>query len=100
MQGHKQVCKQLFSIEVLDDDDDPAPPIDTTDLTISIHTLTGIWSRSGKTMQLHVDVNGVRLLTLLNSGSTHNFIDLDAAARAGIQFGGCAGLQVIVANGD
>jgi hypothetical protein len=34
-------------------------------------------------MQLHIDINGVRLLALLDSSLTHNFVDLEAAARAG-----------------
>jgi hypothetical protein len=37
---------------------------------------------------------------LLDSGSTQNFIDLEAAAHVGLQFGDRFGLQVVVANGD
>jgi hypothetical protein len=59
------------------------PLINLADPTIFIQVLTGIRLRSGKTMQLHIDINGVRLLALLDSSSTHNFIDLEAAARAG-----------------
>jgi hypothetical protein len=97
--GHKLVCKQLFSIEVLNDDTS-APTDDTTDPTISIHTLTGIRPRSGKTMQLPIAINRVRLTALLDYGSTHNFVDLEAAVRVGLQFSGRSGLQVAVANGD
>jgi hypothetical protein len=40
-QGHKQVCKRLFCIEV--DDDDMATPTDTVDTSmISIHALINI----------------------------------------------------------
>jgi hypothetical protein len=42
-QGHKQVCKQLFCIEV--DDDDMATPTDTS--MISIHALISICPRAG-----------------------------------------------------
>jgi hypothetical protein len=38
-------------------------------------------------MQLVVNINGTRLTALLNSGSAHNFVDVEAAARAGIQLG-------------
>jgi predicted aspartyl protease len=38
-------------------------------------------------MQLVVNINGTRLTALLNSGSTHNFVDVEVAARAGIQLG-------------
>jgi hypothetical protein len=98
--GHKLVCKQLFTIEVLEEDDDHTPPTDAIDPTIPIHVLTGIKPHSRKMMQLHVDINGTRLLALLDSGSTHNFVDLDIADRAGIKLEGHSGLQVAVANGD
>jgi hypothetical protein len=88
--GHKKVCKQLFSIEVLDEVMEP--PTDASDPTISIHALTWIHPQSGKTMQLVVDINGVWLTALLDSGSTHNFVDLEVAARARLQLGGRAGL--------
>jgi hypothetical protein len=46
--GHKpQLCKQLFSFEVLNIDDDDTPPIDTDDPTISMHALTDIQPSSG-----------------------------------------------------
>jgi hypothetical protein len=40
------------------------------------------------------------LIALLDSGSTHNFIDVKAASRAGITLGGRSGMRVVVANGD
>jgi hypothetical protein len=53
-----------------------------------------------KTMQLFVVVNGARLTSLLDSGLTHNFVDLGAAACADNHFGGRSSLQVPIANGD
>jgi hypothetical protein len=94
--GHKQVCKQLFCIEVIEDDDAPADATDTS--VISIHVLTGIRPRVGRTMQLYVVINGARITTLLDSGSTHNFMDLNTIARIGIKFGGREGLRVTVSN--
>jgi predicted aspartyl protease len=35
-------------------------------------------------MQLHVNINGACLLALLDSGSTQNFINLEAAAHVGL----------------
>jgi hypothetical protein len=43
-------------------------------------------------MQLVVDINGVWLTALLDSGSTHNFVDLEEAVPARLQLGGRAGL--------
>jgi hypothetical protein len=45
-------------------------------------------------------VNGATLRALLDSGSTHNFVDTDVAARVEITLCGCAGLRVAVATGD
>jgi hypothetical protein len=96
--GHKQVCKQLFCIEVIEDNDAPTDATDTS--VISIHALTGIRPRMGRTMQLYVVINGARITTFLASGSTHNFMDLDTIARIGIKFGGREGLRVTVSNGE
>jgi hypothetical protein len=46
------------------------------------------WPRFGKTLQLHIDINDTCLLALLDSGSTHNFVDIAAADRVGIKLGG------------
>jgi hypothetical protein len=97
--GHKFVCKQLFVIEVI-----LADALEQTtnvaNLMTSLHVLTGIHPRSGKTMQLLLVVNGVQLRALFDSGSTHNFIDSAAADRAAMPFQECAGLRVAVANDD
>jgi hypothetical protein len=99
--GHREVCKHLFIIEVLGDDEvDQHLTTEAGDPTISIHALTGIRPSFGKTMQIHILVNGVVLTALLDSGSTHNFVDTDVAAHAGIQLCGASGLRVAVANGD
>jgi hypothetical protein len=51
-------------------------------------------------MQLQVAINDTHFLALLDSGSTHNFVDTEAAARAGGDLRGCTGLRVAVANDD
>jgi hypothetical protein len=96
---HKAVCKQLFSIEVIDDDVDD-PGTDSTEPTISIHALTGIQSCHNRTMQLQVVVNDAYVLTLLDSGSTHNFINTKTTTRLGIVFTRHGGLRITVANGN
>jgi hypothetical protein len=68
--------------------------------TISIHALTGIQPRTGRTMHVHVHIAVTLLVALLDTGSTHNFIDTDAATRAGLALLGSSGLRVAVANGD
>jgi hypothetical protein len=86
------VCKHLFVIEVLDDDDDVNSPDQAP--TISLHALTGIQPLATRTMQLPIEINGIRLVDLLNSGSTHNFVDTNAAACVGIELRGHSGLRV------
>jgi hypothetical protein len=97
--GHKEVCKQLFSIEVVDEDTDDSSHT-ATELTISIHALTGIQPHILRTMKIVIDINDARLLALVDIGSTHNFVDVEAAVRTGILLAEQTSLQVAVANGD
>jgi hypothetical protein len=62
--GHKIVCKQLFIIEVVDEDQELTA--ETKAPTISIHALTVIQAQSGKTMQLVVVINDAHLKALLD----------------------------------
>jgi hypothetical protein len=85
--GHKQHCKQLFVMEVIQDDDDGREQeLYSAELTISIAALTGIQPRRGSMMQVYITVQGAVLWALLDSGSTHNFVDSEAATRIGIKF--------------
>jgi hypothetical protein len=86
-------------IEVIEEDA-VAPADNAGDPTISLHALTGIQPRTGHTMQIIVNVDGARHVALLNSGSTHNFIDEQVAARVSINFEATGHLRVAVANGD
>ena len=53
-----------------------------------------------ETMQLHVRIMGDTVRALVDSGSTHSFISVDAARRLNLQPLLRPGLQVTVANGD
>ena len=112
--GH--VCPRLFYLEAADYveedtaaaglDDLPAPvatedtpaPAPATTLVVSLHALAGI--RAEKTMLLPVMINGERLLALLDTGSTHNFLPESTMRRLALQPTGGAQLRVTVANGD
>ena len=107
VRGHK--CARLFYLEVPDyiveepdepDDDPPTeqPAFDPEKPMISLSAVTGIRARD--TMQLRVTIGAHDFTALLDSGSTHNFINPDAASRAGLQFTDSNGAHVIVANGD
>jgi hypothetical protein len=93
------VCKQLFIIELIHDNDPPGAG-DTSDPTISMHALTGITPSSCRTMKVTVLVNTVVFIALLDSGSMHNFVDMNATRRAGLQLAPCGDLPVAVVNAD
>jgi hypothetical protein len=61
---------------------------------------TSIQACSGCTMQIYVFINDTTLHALLDSGSTHNFVDSEVVSRAGIVFPAQRSLRVVVANGD
>jgi hypothetical protein len=97
---HKEHCKRLFSIEAVFDEECVGDPSNGGEPTISIHALTGIQPRTGRTMHVHVYIAGTFLNALLDTGCTHNFIDTDAATCVGLALLGSSGLRVAVANGD
>jgi hypothetical protein len=97
--GHKLVCKQLFIIELIHDDESPGDN-DGADPTISIHVLTGIVPRSSRTMKVTVLINEVALMALLDFGSTNNFVDMDAVTCVGLSLTPRGNLRLAVANGD
>jgi hypothetical protein len=83
-------------VEEYGDEDTP----EGADPTISLHALTGIQPRSGHTMQIYVLINATKLRALLDSRSTHNFVESEAVSWAGIAFMARGNLRITVANGD
>jgi predicted aspartyl protease len=81
-------------------EEDDQLPDGAPEPTILLHALTGIQSRSGRTMLLPVFINGAGLTALVDSDSTHNFIDTDAAAQVGVTLHARPSIHVAVANGD
>jgi len=71
---------------------------DANAFVVSLHALAGITTEN--TMLLPVEVNGERLVALLDTGSTHNFLRGDAMRRLGLSPMGGDQLRVTVANGD
>jgi hypothetical protein len=97
---HKEHCKRLFSIEAVFDEECVGDPPNGGEPTISIHALTRIQPHTGRTMHVHVHIAGTLLVALLDTESTHNFINTDATTRAGLALLGSSGLRVTVANDD
>ena len=102
--GHR--CKKLFVIEIVGFDDADTNPtaatISATDDTpgISLHAISGVRARGCQTIKVHVSIGNTTGIALLDSGSSHNFIDVDMAWRAGVPLQPCPHLAVTVANGD
>lgn len=72
---------------------------DNQDIQISLNAAIGI--TTSQTMQVQLSINGRDFLALLDSGSTHNFIDSDTAADLQLDRTDAPNsLQVAVANGD
>jgi hypothetical protein len=65
---------------------------------VSLHAITRI--RREDTMQLRVVLNGQEMLALLDTGSTHNFINYKAAQQCGVTLEPTPRHHVKVANGD
>jgi len=110
VRGH--VCQRLFYLEVddfLDEasgeggvdplEESAAPDVTGANaLVVSLHALAGI--RTDKTLLLPVTINDERLLALMDTGSTHNFLNGDTMSRLGLAMAGGEHLRVTVANGD
>jgi hypothetical protein len=67
---------------------------------VSLHAVTGVRAKGIQTMKVFVSIGGAVAVALLDSGSSHNFIDVDMARRAGVPLQPGTGLSVTVANGD
>jgi hypothetical protein len=96
---HYEHCKQLFIIEVVDEEETDGLSPGDGEPTIYIHALTGI-QPPARTMAILFSINSAQLITLLDSGLTHNFIDNTAASKVGVTLAGLSGLRIAVANGD
>jgi len=89
----RHVCQRLFYLESGDylvEDEPAAPEVEATQeqepanaFVVSLHALAGI--RTDNTMLLPVVIQGERLLALLDTGSTHNFLQGDIMRRLGLQ---------------
>jgi len=96
---HAKVCsgKGIYYLE-LADGGETEDTDEETDVTISMHAVTGI--RTSSTLQLRATIRGATMVALIDSGSTHSFISDAAALRVGLVPTPQPGLSVGVSNGD
>ena len=112
MRGH--VCPRLFYLEnddYIDDEpqeegadlqiapkQEPPPRAAAIILTVSLHALAGV--RTPNAMLLPVSINGHRLVALVDSGSTTNFMSVGLMSRLQLPSTPHPTIKVQVANGD
>jgi hypothetical protein len=98
--GHNRICKRLFLLEGLEEEEDEAVEDAGTEETpvFSLQALAGVALTD--TMQLQVTLGATSLVAMLDSGSTHNFISEAAAARTGLPLEHRPRLTAMVANGE
>ncbi|XP_066384555.1 uncharacterized protein [Miscanthus floridulus] len=103
LESSDYIDEGLGDVAAMDDVANPeAPdaeePAATNALVVSLHALAGICTDN--TMLLPVMVKGERLLALLDTGSTHNFLHGTTMRHLGLAPTGSEQLRVTVANGD
>uniref|UniRef100_A0A2N9FZ49 Chromo domain-containing protein n=1 Tax=Fagus sylvatica TaxID=28930 RepID=A0A2N9FZ49_FAGSY len=67
-------------------------------LSISLHAIAG--TPSPQTMRVKANVEGKVVIILIDTGSTHNFMSENMAARLKLQLSGTAKFNVTVASGE
>lgn len=98
--GHRCATPQLLLMDAYTADQDFPDDPDAADdsLQISLHALTG--STGCSTMRAFAQIKNAALSVLIDSGSTHNFINPRAARTCGLSVQPHSGLQVMVADGE
>ena len=114
--GHSCIRSQLYHILVEDTDKEEKEPEEFLDCvdnmdemgqkedaddhhsTISLHALLG--TEGCQTMRIIGKIKKQSLVFLIDSGSTHNFVDQSAAKRLRCPMRPITKVQVTVANGD
>lgn len=98
---HRCQKSQLLLIEGLEDEDDEgdgdAPATEAEEPEITLHALTG-WG-SPKTIRTHAEIHNQKLIALIDSGSTHNFITDKVANRLNLQLTPTKPFHVRVVDG-
>ncbi|KAJ8753628.1 hypothetical protein K2173_025619 [Erythroxylum novogranatense] len=100
--GHK--CKKLFSIQAILDysDDDTDMKIEDAESadnpTISLHAIYDF--EGPETMRVQGKLANRRVMVLIDSGSTHNFVSERFVRKVGLQPIKRGGMEVSVASGE
>jgi len=98
--GHNKVCKQLFFVDsIADEEDDDVDAASETETPVfSLHALAGV--PVGNPILLQVSLGAATLVALVDTGSSHSFIGESAAQRTGLAIQPRPRLTATVANGE
>ncbi|CAL5377841.1 unnamed protein product [Camellia sinensis] len=102
--GHR--CKKLFLIEgSWSDEEDDDVDMEVIELKeneetpgISLHAIYG--ARAPQTMKVRGRVGQHQITLLIDSGSTHNFLNSKVARKLGVSTNSAGRFEVVVANGE
>ncbi|KAD3336501.1 hypothetical protein E3N88_32020 [Mikania micrantha] len=101
--AHQCKNKQLFSIEILEETEveqaeESEIPSQLQDPYISLNAIMGVPSFS--TMRIKGSIGTKPLQILIDSGSTHNFLNLDLAIKMKCPIKSVAALNITIADGN
>jgi hypothetical protein len=89
--GHNQVCQRLLLLDLAAaDDDTDAASVDPANPApkMLLHAVTGV--HTNNTMQVRLQLGGVNVHALIDSGSMHIFIAKKVASRTGLPMVCCS----------
>ena len=109
--GHNCRKKQVYVLEVNDEAEgeenedmevleEEGENIEDNNPHISVHAINGLAFRGYKTMRVTVHVRRRPLHILIDSSSTHNFLDTEIAKKLGCKIEATGPMKVDVANGS
>jgi hypothetical protein len=98
--GHNRVSRRIFYIGGFEttDESTTADEPDTAAPVFSLHAVTGV--AASNTIQLQVRLGTTSFIALVDSGSTHSFIEEEAARRSGLHVEPRSRFTAMVANGE
>ncbi|CAN0876044.1 Transposon Ty3-I Gag-Pol polyprotein [Linum grandiflorum] len=95
--GHR--CKKLFLLELIDEEEEPhLPEAENAMMAISLSAITG--AECGETMKLWGTMLGRTVRVMVDTGSTHNFIDERVARKMELVPETGTRFSVMVGNGE
>lgn len=65
---------------------------------ISLHALTGLDNTA--TMRIQAAMKNTKVIFLIDSGSSNNFIDIRVVKKLGLDLSEIKGIELMVANGE